>query len=83
MRERRRTLVHVALEADGRINVFDVWDSQEAFDAFGETLLPILAELGVDRRSDADAAFATSPPAERKLGRGALERRPIGGDGKV
>ena len=33
---------------DGKINVFDVWESQEAFDAFGATLMPILTELGVD-----------------------------------
>ena len=39
---------HVALEVDGKIKVFDVWDSQEAFDAFGATLMPILTELGVD-----------------------------------
>ena len=31
---------------DGKIAVFDVWDSQEAFDAFGATLMPILTELG-------------------------------------
>jgi hypothetical protein len=41
-----RTL-HVALEADGSIQVFDIWDSQEEFDAFGATLVPILGELGV------------------------------------
>ena len=41
-------LYHVALESDGQIQVFDVWDSQESFEAFGSTLLPILAELGVD-----------------------------------
>jgi len=28
--------------------VFDVWDSQESFDRFGETLMPIMAELGAD-----------------------------------
>jgi hypothetical protein len=39
---------HVALENDGKIDVFDIWESQEAFDAFGATLLPILGELGVD-----------------------------------
>ena len=42
-----RTL-HVALETDGGINVFDIWESQEAFDAFGATLMPILTELGVN-----------------------------------
>ena len=41
-------LYHVALETDGQIQVFDVWDSQESFDAFGETLLPIMAELGAE-----------------------------------
>jgi hypothetical protein len=39
---------HVALETDGQIRVFDVWDSQESFDEFGKTLLPVLSELGVD-----------------------------------
>jgi hypothetical protein len=42
-----RTL-HVALEADGAVNVFDIWESQADFDAFGATLMPILGELGVD-----------------------------------
>jgi hypothetical protein len=41
-------LSHVALESDGNIHVFDVWESQEAFEAFGPTLIPILAGLGVD-----------------------------------
>jgi hypothetical protein len=39
---------HVALETDGQINVFDIWESQAAFDAFGATLMPILTGLGVD-----------------------------------
>jgi hypothetical protein len=41
-------LYHVALESDGLVQVFDVWDSQESFEAFGATLLPIMTELGVD-----------------------------------
>jgi hypothetical protein len=41
-------LYHVAMEADGQIAVFDVWESQEAFEAFGATLLPIMAEVGAD-----------------------------------
>ncbi len=40
--------LHVALESDGLINVFDIWESQEQFEAFGPTLLPILAEHGVE-----------------------------------
>jgi hypothetical protein len=41
-----RTL-HVALESDGAVQVFDIWESQQDFETFGPTLLPILAELGV------------------------------------
>jgi hypothetical protein len=39
---------HVALETNGEIQVFDIWESQEAFEAFGPTLMPIMAGLGVD-----------------------------------
>jgi hypothetical protein len=41
-------LHHTAMEADGQIQVFDVWESQEAFEAFGATLVPIMTELGAD-----------------------------------
>ena len=41
-------LYHVAFEGQGGLEVFDVWDSQESFDRFGQTLMPILEELGVD-----------------------------------
>jgi hypothetical protein len=41
-------LSHVALETDGDIQVFDVWESQEAFDAFGATLMPILTAAGIE-----------------------------------
>jgi hypothetical protein len=41
-------LYHVALESDGLIQVFDVWDSEESFQAFGATLVPIMVELGAD-----------------------------------
>ena len=33
-------LYHVAMEHEGLIQVFDVWDSMESFEAFGPTLLP-------------------------------------------
>jgi hypothetical protein len=39
---------HVALETNGEIQVFDVWETQEQFEAFGATLVPILGELGID-----------------------------------
>ncbi len=38
---------HFALESNGEVHVFDVWESQEEFDAFGPTLMPILSGLGV------------------------------------
>jgi hypothetical protein len=41
-------LYHVALESEGLIQVFDIWESQETFEAFGATLLPIMGDLGVD-----------------------------------
>ncbi len=39
---------HSCFGNDDAVMVFDVWESQETFDRFGETLLPILRELGVD-----------------------------------
>jgi hypothetical protein len=39
---------HVGLETNGSIQVFDIWESQAAFDAFGATLVPIMTGLGVD-----------------------------------
>jgi hypothetical protein len=41
-------LYHVAMEHEGNIQVFDVWDSMESFQAFGETLVPIMAKVGAD-----------------------------------
>jgi hypothetical protein len=41
-------LYHVAMETDGLIQVFDVWESEESFQAFGETLVPIMTDLGAD-----------------------------------
>jgi hypothetical protein len=41
-------LHHVAMETDGQIQVFDIWDSQESLDAFGQTLVPIMSDLGAD-----------------------------------
>lgn len=41
-------LYHVALETNGEIQVFDIWESQEKFQAFGQSLMPIMSELGAD-----------------------------------
>jgi hypothetical protein len=34
-------------EESGALNVFDVWESTEAFQKFGEKLMPILEEVGL------------------------------------
>lgn len=39
---------HCAMEVDGQIQVFDVWESMEQFEKFGDTLLPIMSNLGAD-----------------------------------
>ena len=39
---------HAAFGPADSLMVFDVWNSQAEFDAFGATLVPILTELGVD-----------------------------------
>jgi hypothetical protein len=41
-------LVHIAGQAQDTFRVVDVWESQEALDAFGAQLMPILRELGVE-----------------------------------
>ncbi len=37
---------HCAFAGPNGLHVFDVWDSQESFDKFGGTLVPIMTELG-------------------------------------
>jgi hypothetical protein len=39
---------HVAFGADGNFRVSEIWDSQEKFETFGQRLMPILAELGIE-----------------------------------
>jgi hypothetical protein len=41
-------LVHAAGQGPNGFRVVDVWDSEESFGRFGESLLPILEEVGVD-----------------------------------
>ena len=41
-------LVHAAGEGPRGFRVVDVWESDESFRRFGETLVPVLRELGVE-----------------------------------
>jgi hypothetical protein len=39
---------HVCFGTDGNLRVSEVWESQEQLDAFGEKLMPILSEVGIE-----------------------------------
>src|SRR5919106_2100815 len=45
-------LVHATGEGENGFRVVDVWESPEAFQHFGETLMPILQDLGVEGQPD-------------------------------
>ena len=45
----RGRLEHVAIETNGEIEVFDIWESQEALETWGpQGFVPILLDLGVE-----------------------------------
>lgn len=39
---------HVCFGSDGDLKVSEIWDSREQFEAFGERLMPILADTGIE-----------------------------------
>jgi hypothetical protein len=39
---------HVCFGADGSLMVSEIWDSREQWEAFGERLMPLLAEAGIE-----------------------------------
>ena len=39
---------HVAFMVDGQFRVSEIWDSEEKFRAFGERLMPILSDVGIE-----------------------------------
>ncbi len=45
-------LVHVAGEGENGFRVVDVWESEDAFSQFGEVLVPILSEMGIEGRPE-------------------------------
>jgi hypothetical protein len=38
----------ICFGSEGNLKVSLVWDTQEQFEAFGQRLMPILAEMGID-----------------------------------
>ena len=39
---------HCCFGTEESLRVSEVWDSREQFDAFGERLMPVLADVGID-----------------------------------
>ena len=41
---------HICFGSDGNLQVLEIWDSREQFEAFGERLrqMPVLGELGIE-----------------------------------
>lgn len=40
--------LHIAFISDGTFRVSEIWDSMEQFEAFGQRLMPILTEGGIE-----------------------------------
>ncbi len=39
---------HICFGSEGNMRVSEIWDSREQFEAFGERLMPILADTGIE-----------------------------------
>ena len=39
---------HVAFKSNGNLRVSEIWDSREQLDAFGERLMPVLKDVGIE-----------------------------------
>lgn len=43
---------HVCFGTEGNLRVSEIWDSREQLAAFGERLMPILADAGIEFSAD-------------------------------
>ena len=43
---------HVFFGSEGNLRVSEIWDSRERMEAFGERLMPILADVGIEFSGD-------------------------------
>ncbi len=43
---------HVCFGSEGQLKVSEIWASREKVDAFGEHLLPILSDVGINMSSE-------------------------------
>jgi hypothetical protein len=46
--------LHVCFGSDGDLRVSEIWDSREQFEAFGERLMPVLTEGGIEFSGEPD-----------------------------
>jgi hypothetical protein len=40
--------IHVCFGSEPSLRVSEIWDSRERWEAFGERLMPVLADVGID-----------------------------------
>ena len=45
---------HVLFGTEGELRVSEIWDSREQLEAFGERLMPILADIGIEFSGEPD-----------------------------
>jgi hypothetical protein len=43
---------HVCFGSEGNLRVSEIWSSREQFEAFGERLMPLLSEVGIEFSSE-------------------------------
>ena len=43
---------HVCFGSEGSLRVSEIWDSREQLEAYGEQLMPILADVGIELSSE-------------------------------
>jgi hypothetical protein len=43
---------HVCFGSEGNLRVSEIWDSKEQLEAFGEQLMPVLADVGIEFEDD-------------------------------
>jgi hypothetical protein len=39
---------HVLFGSEGNLKVSEIWDSKEQLEAFGQTMMPILTDIGIE-----------------------------------
>ena len=73
--------LHSCFGEEGKLQVFDAWETQEAFDEFLKYLGPVMEELGIELSlslpSFADRGFRPAIAAELHLGSAGAARRPL------